>query len=71
MKRRTMKILMSIHNEYIEKIKNKTKRYEFRKVEAKYFNESGEMLVYATAPISKVVGKAKIKKIHVGTPENI
>jgi len=67
-----MKILMSIHEEFIEKIKSGDKKFEFRKVEAKQFDlESGEILVYATSPISKVVGIAKISKVLIDTPEKI
>ncbi|PPE05399.1 ASCH domain-containing protein [Williamsoniiplasma lucivorax] len=65
-----MKILMSIHNEHIKNIKNGNKKFEFRKVEAKKFNDN-EIFIYATAPISKVVGVAKIKKVHINTPEKI
>ncbi|AXK51783.1 hypothetical protein [Spiroplasma alleghenense] len=65
-----MKILMSIHNEHINNIKSGNKKFEFRKVEAKQFNDK-EIFMYATAPISKVVGVAIIKKVHVDTPKNI
>jgi len=65
-----MKILMSIHNEHIQNIKNGNKRFEFRKVEARKFSEN-EIYIYATAPISKVVGVARISKVHIDTPKNI
>ncbi|WP_338984491.1 hypothetical protein [Spiroplasma endosymbiont of Diplazon laetatorius] len=65
-----MKILMSIHSEHIENIKSGNKRFEFRKVEARKYSPS-EIFVYATAPVSKVVGIAKIGKIHIDTPKNI
>lgn len=65
-----MKILMSIHNKHIKNIKNGNKKFEFRKVEARRFSEN-EIFIYATAPISKVVGFAKIGKVHVDTPKNI
>ncbi|MGL4617108.1 MAG: hypothetical protein ACRCUM_02620, partial [Mycoplasmoidaceae bacterium] len=60
-----MNILISIHNNHIEKIKNGNKKFEFRKVIAKKFN-GDEIYLYATKPISKVVGVIKISKIHVG-----
>jgi len=67
-----MKILMSIRNEYIEKIASGEKKFEFRKVEAKGFKaKKGTILFYVTSPVSKVVGKAKISYIHIDTPEKI
>ncbi|CRX36813.1 / / hypothetical protein / 248808:249182 Forward [Candidatus Hepatoplasma crinochetorum] len=66
-----MKILMSIHLEHIENIKNKIKKFEFRKVEAKKWNEKEIILLYVTFPISKIIGSIKIKKVHIDTPEKI
>lgn len=65
-----MKILMSIHQQHLENIKNNIKKYEFRKVEAKKLNEK-EILLYVTFPISKIVGLIKIKNIYIDTLENI
>ncbi|PPE06387.1 hypothetical protein [Mesoplasma corruscae] len=65
-----MRILLSIHNTHIQKIKSGHKKFEFRKVEAKKFI-GNEILIYATSPISKVVGIAKIRKTHIGTPDKI
>lgn len=65
-----MKILLSLHNKHIQNIKKGYKRFEFRTVEAKKFNEN-EIIVYATAPISKVVGLLKISQVHIDNPENI
>ncbi|MGI1837311.1 ASCH domain-containing protein [Lactococcus garvieae] len=65
----SVKILLSIKPEFIEKIASGEKQYEFRKVEFK--QEINEILVYATAPISQVVGKIKPQEILVDTPENL
>ncbi|QGS51479.1 hypothetical protein [Spiroplasma tabanidicola] len=65
-----MKLLISIHNEHIENIKKGHKKFEFRKVIGRQFNEN-EIYFYATYPTSKVVGVAKIKKVHIDKPSVI
>lgn len=55
------KVLMSINPEYVEKILSGTKKYEFRKSKCK--REVSEIIIYSTAPVSKVVGKVKVKNI--------
>ena len=52
---------MSINPEYVEKILSGTKKYEFRKSKCK--REVSEIIIYSTAPVSKVVGKVKVKNI--------
>lgn len=64
-----MKVLLSIKPEFIEKIASGEKQYEFRKVEFK--QDVSEILVYATAPISQVVGKIKPQEILVDAPEKL
>ena len=63
------KILLSINPEYVEKILNKTKRFEYRTKVAK--QDIKAILVYCTYPTKKVVAKVKIKSILVDTPENL
>lgn len=62
-------ILLSINPEYVEKILNKTKRYEYRTKVAK--QDIKAILVYCTYPTKKVVAKVKIKSILADTPENL
>ena len=62
-------ILLSINPEYVEKILDGTKRYEYRKVKCKRKVE--KILIYETAPTMKVVGEANVKDILEDTPEKI
>lgn len=63
---KTETIILSIHPRHIEKILSGEKRYEFRKripLEIRY------IVVYATAPIKKIVAFIEIDKIIKNTPE--
>ncbi|MDD2624855.1 MAG: ASCH domain-containing protein [Candidatus Riflebacteria bacterium] len=51
-------ILLSIKPEYVEKILDGTKKFEYRKRLAKA--KSSTILIYSTSPVMKVVGKAEI-----------
>jgi predicted transcriptional regulator len=64
-----MRVLLSIKPEFIEKIASGEKKYEFRKVE--FRQEVQEILVYATAPISMVVGVITPQKVIVRPPEEL
>lgn len=57
-----MKVILSIKPKFIEKIISGEKEYEFRKV---IFKDSrvNKIVVYSSAPISKVVGEFDIKEI--------
>lgn len=50
-------ILLPIHPEYAEKILQGTKKFEFRK---KVTKNARKILIYATAPIKKVVGEVEV-----------
>ena len=63
------KILLSINPEYVEKILNGTKKFEYRTKIAK--QDVKAILVYCTYPTKKVVAKVRIKKILADTPENL
>ncbi|MBR3771993.1 MAG: hypothetical protein IKL07_06965, partial [Clostridium sp.] len=63
------KVMMSIKPQHVENIFKLTKRYEYRKTRCK--EDVDEILIYCTAPVSKVVGSAKIVKVLEGTPEEI
>jgi predicted transcriptional regulator len=57
-----MKVILSIKPEFAEKIFNGSKKYEFRR---SIFKDPTvkKIIVYASAPISKIVGEFEIDKI--------
>lgn len=58
-----MKVILSIRPEFAEKIFNGTKRFEFRR--RIYKNEAVKsVIVYASAPICKVIGEFEIETVH-------
>lgn len=65
-----MKVLLSIKPEYVEKIFNGEKKYEYRKaIFTKRDIES--IVIYATKPIGRIVGEFKIAQILQGCPATI
>ncbi len=63
------KILLSINPEYVVRILNGTKKFEYRTRVAK--RDIKAILVYCTYPTKKVVAQVKIKSILADTPENL
>lgn len=63
------RILMSINPIHVEKILSGVKRFEYRKV--KCAKKIDTILVYATAPIMKVVGEVEVLDILSNTPTDI
>ena len=62
-------ILLSIKPEYVEKIFNMTKKYEFRKrIPCKQINK---VIVYSTAPSQSVVGEFEVLEIIVDKPSRL
>ena len=61
--------LFSIRPEYVEKIFNGTKKFEYRKQPNRI--PISKILIYETAPIMKIVGEAEVEKVLVDTPEVI
>jgi len=60
------RVLLSIHPEYANAIFAGEKGFEFRRV---IFKENvREVVVYATSPISRVIGRFKIEEIYQDTP---
>lgn len=57
-----MKVLLSIKPEFAEKIFEGSKRFEFRRIVFKNRDVS-KIVVYASAPISKVIGEFEIDDI--------
>ena len=62
-------MLLSINPEYVEKIINGEKIYEFRKIKAK--KRPDKIVIYCTSPIMKIVGEAEVAEILEDTPQNI
>ena len=62
-------ILISINPEYVEKIFDGSKKYEYRKVKCK--KAVDKMVIYCTSPVMKVVGEAVIEEIIEETPEKV
>lgn len=58
---------MSINPEYVNKIMQGTKKFEYRKTRCK--REITEIIIYCTAPVCKVVGTVKVKNILEEEPE--
>lgn len=63
------RMLLSINPEYVKKIFDGSKRFEFRKVRCKSDVES--ILIYETAPTMMVVGEARIKNVITGKPSEV
>lgn len=52
------KILMSINPEYVERILDSTKKYEYRRILAR--REVNLLIVYSTSPVKKIVGEVEV-----------
>ena len=63
------RILLSINPEYVEQIINKEKIYEFRKIKCK--RNIDNIVIYSTAPVSKVVAEAEVVDVLEDIPENL
>ena len=57
-----IKVLLSIKPEFVEKIFNGEKKFEYRKVLFKN-NEVNRIVIYASSPVKKVVGEFEIGEI--------
>lgn len=57
-----MKVILSIKPEFANKIFNGTKKFEFRRTLFKK-KEVNKIVVYASSPISKVIGEFEIEDI--------
>ena len=62
-------ILISIRPEYVSKILDGTKRYEYRKVRCR--QPVVRMFIYSTSSVMKVVAEAEIKEILTDDPGSI
>lgn len=62
-------IILSIKPQYVEEIKAGRKLYEFRKVIFK--RKVAKVYIYASAPVSKVVGEFQPVEVIQGTAEEV
>lgn len=65
-----MPVLLSIKPEFVAKIFSNEKQYEFRKVIFKN-KQIRDVVIYASSPVSKVVGSFTIDKIIGDTPDKV
>jgi len=63
-----MRILLSIKPEFVKKIFSGEKKYEFRKTVFKD-NSVKKVVIYASKPVSKIVGEFSIDTIIEGDPK--
>lgn len=63
------KLLMSIDPKYVNSILAGTKRFEYRKVKCR--RDIDSILIYATAPIKKVVAEVEVIDIIKGPPKRV
>lgn len=62
-------ILLSINPQYVDRIMNGEKQYEFRKSLCK--RKVDKIIIYSTSPIMKVVGEAEVENIIVDKPRTV
>lgn len=62
MKQEQMEVILSIKPEYADKIFNGSKKFEFRRSIFKN-KEVTKIIVYASSPVSKIIGEFQIEKI--------
>lgn len=63
-------LILPIKPEFVSKIFSNEKQYEFRKVIFKN-KRVKDIVIYASSPISKVVGEFEIDKIIKDTPDKV
>ncbi|WP_127124999.1 ASCH domain-containing protein [Pseudoflavitalea rhizosphaerae] len=65
-----MKVLLSIKPEYVQKIFNGEKKFEYRK--SIFTNKAiKSVVVYCTMPVGRIVGEFSIEEILLDSPEVI
>src|ERR1043165_1347062 len=65
-----MRVLLSIKPEFVTKIFEGSKRFEFRKSLFKH-PDVKTVIVYASSPVQKVVGEFEIEMIHEDEPSKL
>lgn len=64
-----MNAILSIKPKYVEEIKAGRKRYEFRK--AVFKQKVEKVYVYASAPVSRIIGEFQPVDVLAGSPDDI
>lgn len=64
-----MKIILSIKPQFVREIFEGRKKFEFRRTMCKQPVDT--VVIYCSAPISKVVGEFSVKSVLVETPESL
>lgn len=64
-----MKVLLAIKPEFVKKIFSGIKKYEYRKVI--FTKKVDKIIIYASSPVSKVVGEFTIDNIIKGKPDEV
>lgn len=64
-----MKALLAIKPEFVKKILSGIKKYEYRKVI--FTKKVNKVIIYASSPVSKVVGEFTIDSIVKGKPNKV
>lgn len=67
----SMDVLLAIKPEFAEKILAGTKHYEFRRVAFKEASDVDLIYLYASAPISQIVGVFTTTRISEDSPRNL
>ena len=63
------KIVISINQQYVEKIISGEKRFEYRTKAAK--NDINKIIIYETKPIKKIVAEVEILDVVVASPDEL
>ncbi len=64
-----MNAILSIKPQFVEKIKTGKKRYEYRK--SVFKRPVQKVYIYASAPVSKIIGEFEPVDIIMGDPEDV
>lgn len=63
------RIILPIKPEYVERIIEGKKTYEYRKIQCKRDVES--ILIYSTSPVKRIVGEVEVLEVLKGSPERM
>lgn len=66
-----MNVLLSIKPEFAEKILNRTKRYEFRKTTFRDPSAIDRVVMYASAPLQRIIGWFSFSRVVKADPESL
>lgn len=65
-----MKVLLSIKPEFVEKIFDGTKQFEYRRSIFRR-QDITSIVVYATLPVGMIMGEFEVEEVICGTPRNL